>query len=441
MKYNAFISYSHAMDGKIAPAIQHILHKLAKPIFKLRALNVFRDQTDLSVSPHLWLDIEAALAESEYLVFMASPQAANSKWVRRELNYWLTHKDRDSLLVVVTDGNLVWDESAADFDWQKTTALPPMLAKVFDDEPLYVDLRELKTRKEISYANDEFRNTVAAIAAKLHGVSISDLLGEEIKIHRRVIRIRNAVIASLLLLFILTAIFAVDAYQGRIRTEKQLIANLINQGKREIEIGNIYKGVGYYEKADQLSRKSFDVKRKTVNLTAAWKRSLMLPFDFLDLNYSLEDKNYRMQWHTGKTSATPLSFFKLPGEIVSWIPGRPPITHNIAQNTEGLLGGWPYLYDSNHHRLVEMVRDGSNQKVRVWSTHPELQLKKTYSWNKPISYLVMDDACRYLLLVRREHLCYGSLFTLDTRKVAGQTISRKNFCNLTLPPKAFYWVL
>jgi hypothetical protein len=49
------------MDGKIAPAIQHTLHKLAKPIFKLRALNVFRDQTDLSVSPHLWLDIEAAL--------------------------------------------------------------------------------------------------------------------------------------------------------------------------------------------------------------------------------------------------------------------------------------------------------------------------------------------------------------------------------------------
>ncbi|HHP7234291.1 MAG TPA: toll/interleukin-1 receptor domain-containing protein [Desulfobacterales bacterium] len=395
MKYNAFISYSHAVDGKLVPAIQNTLHRLAKPIFKLRALKVFRDQTDLSVSPHLWSDIEAALSDSKYLILMASPEAANSKWVRRELEYWLLHKGRESLLIAVTDGDVVWDDSVADFDWQKTTALPEMLANVFDAEPLYADFREFKTKKEVSYTNDEFRNTVAAIAAKLHGVSISDLLGEEIKIHRKVIRIRNTVIASLLLLFVLTAIFAVDAYRGRIRTEKQLIANLVNQGKREVEIGNIYQGVGYYERANQVSRASFDVKRKTMNLSAAWKRSLMLPGDFLDLNYFLGDRSHHMLHHTGKTPVSPITFFKFPDEIVFWRPGRSPEVRKSGRQLTGI----PYLFNANQHRLVEVLLDHDSPKVQLWSTHPDLELIRTYAWGRPISYLFMDDDCRYMVLL------------------------------------------
>ncbi|UCF94693.1 MAG: TIR domain-containing protein [Desulfobacterales bacterium] len=410
MKYHAFISYSHAVDGKLVPAIQNTLHRLAKPIFKLRALNVFRDQTDLSVSPHLWSDIEAALADSEYLILMASPEAAGSKWVRRELNYWLAHKGRESLLIAVTDGEVIWDESESDFDWQKTNALPDMLAKVFEAEPLYVDFREFKTKKEVSYANDEFRNRAAAIAAKLHGVSIADLQGEEIKIHRKVLRIRNAVIASLALLLISTAIFALDAYRGRIRTEKQLIANLISQGKREIEIGNIYQGVGYYEKANELSRGSFDVKRKTMNLTAAWKRSLVLPGDYLDLAYSFADKNYRMLPHTGQTPVSPLTFFRLPGEIVSWSPGCAPAVRKLDRQLQGL----PCLFNVNQHRLVELVGNDPPRKVQVWSTHPALELIGTYSWTRPISHLVMDDACRYLMLIDRDTYAMA-VYSLGTR--------------------------
>jgi hypothetical protein len=54
MPYKAFISYSHAADGKLAPALQSGLHRFAKPYYKLRALQVFRDQADLSITHALW---------------------------------------------------------------------------------------------------------------------------------------------------------------------------------------------------------------------------------------------------------------------------------------------------------------------------------------------------------------------------------------------------
>ena len=49
--YNAFISYSHAADGKLAPALQIGLEKFAKPWYKLRNLDIFRDEASLSASP------------------------------------------------------------------------------------------------------------------------------------------------------------------------------------------------------------------------------------------------------------------------------------------------------------------------------------------------------------------------------------------------------
>lgn len=43
-RYDAFISHSHAADGKLAPALRQALHQFGKPLFKLRALNAFRER-------------------------------------------------------------------------------------------------------------------------------------------------------------------------------------------------------------------------------------------------------------------------------------------------------------------------------------------------------------------------------------------------------------
>ena len=85
LRYDAFISYSHAVDGRLAPAIRSGLHRFAQPVFSLRALNVFRDQSSLSASPGLWPSIEDALSQSRHFIVLASPEAARSPWVRREV--------------------------------------------------------------------------------------------------------------------------------------------------------------------------------------------------------------------------------------------------------------------------------------------------------------------------------------------------------------------
>ena len=51
MTYKGFVSYSHAADGQLAPVLQSALHRFAKPWYRLRALHVFRDETNLSVNP------------------------------------------------------------------------------------------------------------------------------------------------------------------------------------------------------------------------------------------------------------------------------------------------------------------------------------------------------------------------------------------------------
>jgi hypothetical protein len=48
--YRAFLSYSHAGDDRLAAALQYGLQQFAKPYYALRALDVFRDKTDLGAS-------------------------------------------------------------------------------------------------------------------------------------------------------------------------------------------------------------------------------------------------------------------------------------------------------------------------------------------------------------------------------------------------------
>ena len=121
-RYKAFLSYSHAADGKLAPALQTGLERFAKPWHRLRAFRVFRDKTGLAVTPALWGAIQQALQSSEYFVLLASPEAAQSKWVQQEVEFWLQHRTTDTLLVVLTGGSIVWDRASGDFDWTRTDA-------------------------------------------------------------------------------------------------------------------------------------------------------------------------------------------------------------------------------------------------------------------------------------------------------------------------------
>jgi WD40 repeat protein len=183
--YHAFISYSHAVDNRLAPVLQSAVRRFASPWYRRSALRIFRDQTDLSVSPGLWSSIEQALATSQHLILLASPRAAASRWVRRELEYWLAHNTPQTLLIVLTEGTFEWSEAHKDFDWERTDALPNSLAGAFSEEPLYLDLRSISRAQDLTQENPPFRDAVASLASVLLGRSKDELIGDDIAVRRR----------------------------------------------------------------------------------------------------------------------------------------------------------------------------------------------------------------------------------------------------------------
>jgi hypothetical protein len=90
--YDAFVSYSHAKDKPVAAALQSVVQKLGKPWYLLRALRIFRDDTSPAAAPSLRPSIEQALAQSRFLILLASPEAAASQRVGQEVAYWLEQR-------------------------------------------------------------------------------------------------------------------------------------------------------------------------------------------------------------------------------------------------------------------------------------------------------------------------------------------------------------
>jgi len=191
-RYKAFISYNHAADDKLAPALQTGLQRFAKPWHRLRALRVFRDKTGMAVTPTLWGSVQEALQLSEYFVLLASPQAAASKWVEREVEFWLTHRSAATLLIVLTDGAIVWDKQANDFDWTQTNALPRILSGRFAEEPKHLDLSWARDDSDLSLRRPRFQDAVASLSATLRGVPLDDLIGQDLAQHRTTKRLLQA---------------------------------------------------------------------------------------------------------------------------------------------------------------------------------------------------------------------------------------------------------
>jgi WD40 repeat protein len=213
--YNAFISYSHAADGRLAPAVQTALHHLGKPWYRLRAVRVFRDKTSLSATPALWPTIVEVLKQSEWFVLMASPDAARSVWVQQEIAWWIENRDPKRMLILLTAGDLAWDSRKSDFDWTRTDALPPSLAGVFRDEPLYVDFRKHRDAERLTLRDTDFRAGVLDVAAPIHGRAKDELDGEDVRQHKRARRMAWAAVATLVLLVIASSTGAYVAIQQR----------------------------------------------------------------------------------------------------------------------------------------------------------------------------------------------------------------------------------
>ncbi|MDQ4033907.1 MAG: TIR domain-containing protein, partial [Actinomycetota bacterium] len=210
VQYDAFLSYSHAADGQLAPALQNAVQRFATPWYRLRSLHLFRDQTGLSASPGLWAAIEAALSRAAWFVLFASPDAAASVWVKQEVSWWLDNRDNRRLLIVVTDGTFEWD--AGDGPGRaRGSAVPEALAEALREEPRWIDLRWARSADHVNPRDPRFREAAADLAATLRGVPKDSLIGDDVRQHRRGRRLAIGTIAVLTVLALVVVTLAVVA--------------------------------------------------------------------------------------------------------------------------------------------------------------------------------------------------------------------------------------
>ena len=111
VSFKAFISYSHA-DAEVVRKLHSQLetYRLPKGLGEISSQNagprdlgkIFRDREYLSVAEDLSSSVKSALAQSEVLVVVCSPQAKASQWVEREIEYFRSlHADRPILAALV----------------------------------------------------------------------------------------------------------------------------------------------------------------------------------------------------------------------------------------------------------------------------------------------------------------------------------------------------
>lgn len=257
-KFDAFISYSHKDSGQIAPLIQTGIENIGRPWYRIgRMLNLFRDETNLSAAPELWPTIEVALHASNYFILFASPIAATSKWVKKEIGVWIerNYTERTGLqkiFIVVTAGKIDWPEDATDFDWDKTSSCLPkdVLAGKFKSVPHYVDLRpyvtDSKNGLQVDYKAAGFTTAMTQIIGAITGQDPRDIESAELR------RLRNTrrFLAGIGLVLAGLLVSSLILYGLEVRANKKAEANLkalgLEQLSRDIRNGEVYWDANEY---------------------------------------------------------------------------------------------------------------------------------------------------------------------------------------------------
>ena len=113
-RYRAFISYSHS-DARIAAWLHRALESYRVPK-RLRGSmgefgplperlgTIFRDREELASSGDLGARVQEALSDSDALIVVCSPDAANSRWVNEEVLNFKRRAGNDRIYCLIVSG-------------------------------------------------------------------------------------------------------------------------------------------------------------------------------------------------------------------------------------------------------------------------------------------------------------------------------------------------
>ena len=214
-KYDAFLCFNHAADGKLAEELSVELQRFATPWYQLRARRIFRDRGIVSAAAQDAL--REAIQTSGYFILIASPASASSDWVRHELTEWIRSRPDASerIRIVLSDGEIAWNEPRRDFDLDRSTATNTALFGIFKSEPIYIDLRWARDAPR-RVGRPEFTEAVATLVAAISGKPLESIYGLEFRQKRRA-RAAFAIATASLILLLISSIYSASNSVIRLR--------------------------------------------------------------------------------------------------------------------------------------------------------------------------------------------------------------------------------
>jgi tetratricopeptide (TPR) repeat protein len=287
-RYFAFLSYSHR-DQAFADWLHRELEKFWVPSSLVGTLTpngaiprrltpIFRDQQELSAARELGVEIESALAASQFLIVICSPDAARSRWANAEVDTFKRSRPEGCVLAAIVAGEPFASESPGR---EQEECFPPALRQRYDRrgrptakraEPLAADFRE---------AGDGRRTALLKLIAGILGIGLDDLVQRATtRRQRRLAVITAASLAGMALTsgLAVTAFQARDAARDQRREAEGLVAFMLGDLKDKLEpVGRLdaLDGVGarvlaYYSKQDatELSDAGLLQRARALSLTA-----------------------------------------------------------------------------------------------------------------------------------------------------------------------------
>lgn len=287
-RYYAFLSYSHK-DADLADWLHREIEKFRVPhslVGKLTANGVvprrlspiFRDQHDLSAGGDLAVEIEAALAASQFLIVLCSPTAAKSRWTNLEIESFKRTRPEGCVIAAVAAGEPFASEVPGR---ENEECFPPALRYKYDRRGHRTSKRADPLAADFRDGGETNRTAFLKLVAGMLGVGLDELVQRDtVRRQRNLAYVAAASLAGMAVTSTLavTAIQARDAAREQRRQAEGLIGFMLGDLKDKLEpIGRLdaLDGVGarvlaYYQRqgTSDLSNPALSQRSRALSLMA-----------------------------------------------------------------------------------------------------------------------------------------------------------------------------
>ena len=210
-KYDAFISYRQVEpDKNIANRLHRSLEKykiptsLVKEGYPKRLSRIFKDIEELSASSNLSKSINKALIDSKYLIVICSPRTKESKWIKEEIDTFISLGKENKILTLIIEGEI-------------EDSIPKELINI-NKIPLAADIRNNNSY----FLFDKFHDAKLKIISPIIGCDYDDLYQREKKRSRIYFIFFTATMAVIAIVFIFLSISLNKSNKVLIKTNKKL---------------------------------------------------------------------------------------------------------------------------------------------------------------------------------------------------------------------------